>query len=151
MWDPPRPGLEPVSPALAGRFSTTAPPRKPPSNILLNESCVFVDDLVCFLLYLCCSFLLEFSTSSFLSMETLYIKGVIFLILAKLFSLLVNWFSLQIVHYFGISEGEKDNAVSERRNIRSWGKSDGILICFQCFKAPEWEEVHCMCLRAKGL
>ena len=24
MWDPPRPGLEPVSPALAGRFSTTA-------------------------------------------------------------------------------------------------------------------------------
>ena len=27
--DPPRPGLEPVSPALAGRFSTTAPPGKP--------------------------------------------------------------------------------------------------------------------------
>ena len=25
-WDLPRPGLEPVSPALAGRFSTTAPP-----------------------------------------------------------------------------------------------------------------------------
>ena len=30
MWDLPRPGLEPVSPALAGRLSTTAPPRKPP-------------------------------------------------------------------------------------------------------------------------
>ena len=29
MWDLPRPRLEPVSPALAGRFSTTAPPRKP--------------------------------------------------------------------------------------------------------------------------
>ena len=29
MWDPPRPGLEPLSPALAGRFSTTAPPGKP--------------------------------------------------------------------------------------------------------------------------
>ena len=28
--DPPRPGLEPVSPALAGRPSTTAPPGKPP-------------------------------------------------------------------------------------------------------------------------
>ena len=27
-WDLPRPGLEPVSPALAGRFSTTAPPGK---------------------------------------------------------------------------------------------------------------------------
>ena len=29
MWDLPRPGLEPASPALAGRFSTTAPPGKP--------------------------------------------------------------------------------------------------------------------------
>ena len=28
-WDLPRPGLEPVSPALAGRFSTTVPPGKP--------------------------------------------------------------------------------------------------------------------------
>ena len=28
-WDLPGPGLEPVSPALAGRFSTTVPPRKP--------------------------------------------------------------------------------------------------------------------------
>ena len=34
MWDPPRPGLEPVSPALAGRFSTTAPPGKPALPIL---------------------------------------------------------------------------------------------------------------------
>ena len=30
MWDPPRPGLEPVSPAPAGRLRTTAPPGKPP-------------------------------------------------------------------------------------------------------------------------
>ena len=29
MWDPPKPGLEPVSPALAGRLPTTAPPGKP--------------------------------------------------------------------------------------------------------------------------
>ena len=29
MWDLPRPGLEPMSPALAGRFSTTATPGKP--------------------------------------------------------------------------------------------------------------------------
>ena len=28
MWDLPRPGLKPVAPALAGRFSTTAPPVK---------------------------------------------------------------------------------------------------------------------------
>ena len=30
MWDLPGPGLEPASPALAGRFSTTALPGKPP-------------------------------------------------------------------------------------------------------------------------
>ena len=29
MWDLPRPGLEPASPALAGRLSTTVPPGKP--------------------------------------------------------------------------------------------------------------------------
>ena len=29
MWDLPGPGLEPVSPALAGGFPTTAPPGKP--------------------------------------------------------------------------------------------------------------------------
>ena len=29
-WDPPGPGLEPVSPALAGGLPTTAPPGKPP-------------------------------------------------------------------------------------------------------------------------
>ena len=34
MCDLPRPGLEPVSPALAGRFSTTAPPRKPSFGFL---------------------------------------------------------------------------------------------------------------------
>ena len=35
MWDLPRPGLEPVSPALAGRFSTTAPPGKPGNKYFL--------------------------------------------------------------------------------------------------------------------
>ena len=34
MWDLPRPGLEPMSPALAGRFSTTAPPGKPGQRFL---------------------------------------------------------------------------------------------------------------------
>ena len=38
MWDLPRPGFEPVSPALAGRFSTTAPPGKP---IVLFLSIIF--------------------------------------------------------------------------------------------------------------
>ena len=34
-WDPPRPGLEPVSPALAGRLPTTAPPGKPEQTFLI--------------------------------------------------------------------------------------------------------------------
>ena len=37
MWDLPRPGLEPVSPALAGRFLTTAPPGKPLCQIFREQ------------------------------------------------------------------------------------------------------------------
>ena len=37
MWDLPGPGLEPVSPALAGRFLTTAPPGKSPLQAEINE------------------------------------------------------------------------------------------------------------------
>ena len=36
MWDLPRPGLEPMSSALAGRFSTTAPPGKPPFYFIFS-------------------------------------------------------------------------------------------------------------------
>ena len=39
MWDLPRPGLEPVSPALAGRFSTTAPPGKPLLELFIKPDC----------------------------------------------------------------------------------------------------------------
>ena len=42
MWDPPRPGLEPVSPALAGRFSTTAPPGKPLSLLKKDLDVLFI-------------------------------------------------------------------------------------------------------------
>ena len=35
MWDLPGPGLEPVSPALAGGFLTTAPPGTPGTDALL--------------------------------------------------------------------------------------------------------------------
>ena len=38
MRDPPRPGLEPVSPASAGRLSTTAPPRKPSISSWLKKT-----------------------------------------------------------------------------------------------------------------
>ena len=33
MWDLPRPGLEPVSPTLAGGFLTSVPPGKPPQSL----------------------------------------------------------------------------------------------------------------------
>ena len=36
MWDLPGPGLEPVSPALAGGFLTIAPPGKPKSMFLME-------------------------------------------------------------------------------------------------------------------
>ena len=41
MWDLPRPGLEPVSPALSGRFSTTTPPGKPQLSILYIVVCIY--------------------------------------------------------------------------------------------------------------
>ena len=37
MWDLPGPGLEPMSPALAGGFPTTAPPGKPYLEALKKE------------------------------------------------------------------------------------------------------------------
>ena len=41
MWDPPRPGPEPVSPALAGGFPTTAPPGKP--KIFFKIKSIYLD------------------------------------------------------------------------------------------------------------
>ena len=49
MWDLPGPGLEPVSPALAGRPSTTAPPRKPQGPFLSLPSSTWE-------LIMCCLF-----------------------------------------------------------------------------------------------
>ena len=37
IWDPPGPGIEPVSPALQGKLSTTGPPGKPPGSVLELE------------------------------------------------------------------------------------------------------------------
>ena len=41
MWDLPGPGIEPVSPALAGGFLTTAPPGKPPDSTFLKKTLEF--------------------------------------------------------------------------------------------------------------
>ena len=53
MWDLPRPGLEPVSPALAGGFLTTAPPGKPHTSPLmfLNPPDVLPFQDLCTLLF----------------------------------------------------------------------------------------------------
>ena len=62
MWDLPGVGLEPVSPALAGRFLTTAPPGKSHVSsfkgcLLLNKNPEFWQGLEVmvegFLVYLC--------------------------------------------------------------------------------------------------
>ena len=47
MWDLPRPGLKPVSPALAGRFSTTAPPGKPLEGFYHKWVLNFVESFFC--------------------------------------------------------------------------------------------------------
>ena len=54
VWKPPRPGIEPVPPALAGRFLTTGPTRGvPKKDILLvfpmkalQESCLIRPSVV---------------------------------------------------------------------------------------------------------
>ena len=48
LWDLPRPGLEPVSPALAGRFSTTAPPGKPLFSIL-NSNVIIWEHIILYI------------------------------------------------------------------------------------------------------
>ena len=62
MWDLPRPGLEPVSPALAGRLSTTVPPGKPKAGGFLitaeppGKSPLFILDLGNFFFFWpCCA------------------------------------------------------------------------------------------------
>lgn len=37
MWDPPRSGMEPVSPSLTGGFFTSEPPQRSPRLNFLNE------------------------------------------------------------------------------------------------------------------
>ena len=47
MWDLPKPGLEPVSPASAGRISTTAPPGKPRKAIFFKLINLFIYFWLC--------------------------------------------------------------------------------------------------------
>ena len=47
MWDLPGPGIEPVSPALAGRFLTTVPPGKPQATIINGNFFLSLWDKFC--------------------------------------------------------------------------------------------------------
>ena len=68
MWDLPRPWLEPVSPALAGRFSTTAPPGKPPLLFFI-VGFLIIDSVFLFVIGQ-----FRFYISSLFSFCTLYIS-----------------------------------------------------------------------------
>ena len=72
MWDLPRPGLEPVSPASAGRFSTTAPPGKPPFALFWSGffylCCWVIEALYIFWILIPCFDVLLNSVSSNINM-----------------------------------------------------------------------------------
>ena len=65
MWDLPGPGLEPVSPALAGGFLTTLPPGK---CLSILYPVVFPTRFESFLMVLCLLFLLLQPTLELISM-----------------------------------------------------------------------------------
>ena len=89
MWDLPRPGLEPVFPALAGRFSTTAPPGKPVTSYFISFCFVypFTYDGYGWFYYFC---LLTFLLASYM--------------VDLLLSLYISFYQLDFsFHYFHIS------------------------------------------------
>ena len=59
MWDLPRPGLEPVSPALAGGFLTTVPAGKTGRSVLMHYRMVFKNVTFYWKCILCFCFLAE--------------------------------------------------------------------------------------------
>ena len=95
MWDLPRPGLEPVCPALAGRFSTAAPPGKPESFIHYIKWTISVWKFKSFSSgeYFCTVYLIKFSPFSLFSSKTLIFQ--LFYYILKISPILI----LKIVSY----------------------------------------------------
>ena len=100
-WDLPRPRLEPVSPALAGRFSTTEPPGKPP-NINFN----ILNFTVFFLFYLFIYLLLGYYKVVLVS--TVQKSEVEFPVLYSRFSL--------VIYFINISRSEERRVGKECRS-----------------------------------
>ena len=87
MWDPPRPGLEPMSPAPAGRPPTTAPPGKPPGSCF----CIHSASL--------CLLVGAFNPFTFKVIIDMYVPMTIFLIVLGLF--------LEVLFFSCVSHLEK--------------------------------------------
>ena len=84
MWDLPRPGLEPTSPALAGRFSTTAPPGKPSFPFLISNGKTIPQSSV-----LCCQLFSHYSLSLRIYLHAVTTTIICLLMILK-FMLLTN-------------------------------------------------------------
>ena len=88
MWDLPRPGLKPISPALAGRFLTTAPPGKSQWQVWCNS-------------YLCFNAVCHFLAAFKIFFLVLVFSNLVMLHLVLLYLFFV-WVSLSVLElWFG--------------------------------------------------
>ena len=128
MWDLPGPGLEPVSPVLAGRFSTTAPSGKPyrlgfngidaPLYQMSFFSCCFQDFLVVFQEF-------DYDVSRYGSLNILgSFCPLFFQVFSPAPSLLFSWHSPDM--YIGVLD-------------TLLHVSEGHFICLQYSKSPTYE------------
>ena len=100
MRDPPRPGLEPVSPALAGRPPTTAPPGKPHSSFFVSICMKY--PFSSFTFSLCVSLDLKWvSCRQYVDGSCIFIHSATLCLLIRAFKLLtLKWYLLPFCSLF---------------------------------------------------
>ena len=141
MWDLPGPGLEPVSPALAGGFSTTAPPGKPLKLVLTGP--LWGDNFPNLEIRLMWPYFIKLNTPNvycFLIVQfTIFSDYGIFFLLGK--TLLRKWhlylgfvWWLEICHAWKMigNTGRRDNVIN---NTEEWK-------CISCFEKSEQSNVN---------